>query len=103
MYWNEYKSKIETVTQAAADTNFKRTLLDVAVPGVNRLFVAGFPNDPTKDNHRKYFLPSLNINDYIVLINGRNFYDQNISDDFRKYEELKKVMAGRGENYTTGS
>ena len=33
------------------------------------------------------------------MIEGRNFYDQNISDDFKKYEELRKVMTGRGEDY----
>ena len=39
----------------------------------------------------------------ILKIDGRNFYDQNISDDFKKYEELRKVMTGRGEDYTTRS
>ena len=34
VYWNEYKSKIETVTQLQNDINFKRTLLDTAIPGV---------------------------------------------------------------------
>ena len=38
-----------------------------------------------------------------ILIDGTNFYDQNISDGFKKYEELRKVMTGRGEEYTTGS
>ena len=55
MYWNEYKSKIEDLLQVANNTTFKRTLLDTAIPGVNRLFVAGFPNDPTRNSHRKYF------------------------------------------------
>ena len=36
------------------------------------------------------------------MIDGRNFNDQNISDDFKKYEELRKVMTGRGEDYTAG-
>ena len=40
---------------------------------------------------------------YQELILERNFYDQNISDDFKKYEELRKVMAGRGEYFTIGS
>ena len=70
------KSKIETVTQTDGDTNYKRGLLDVAIPGVNRLFVMAFPNDPARNTHRKYFLPSLNINDYNVLVDGRNFYTQ---------------------------
>ena len=102
-------------------SSFKRTLLDTAIPGVNRLFVAGFnDNDALGANddahitssHRscvernsftKYFLPRVDIKDYNILIDGRNFYDQNISDDFKKYEELRKVMTGRGEDYTTGS
>ena len=122
IYWNEYKSKIETIIQAHHDNNYKTTLLDAAIPGVNKLFVAGFNNNNAlaagnenqntintgdyrvqRDSHRKYFLPRVDIKDYNVLIVGRNFYDQNISDDFKKYEELRKVMTGRGEDYTTGS
>ena len=105
VYWNEYKSKIETIIQAHNDNNYKRTLLDAAIYGVNRLFVMGFnnnivnpdadpivdqPNTVKRDGHRKYFLPNVVIKDYNVLIDGRNFYDQNISDDFKKYEELRK-------------
>ena len=42
VYWNENKSKTETVTQAHNDNNYKKTLLDTSIPGVNRLFVMGF-------------------------------------------------------------
>ena len=82
--------------------------MDTAVPGINILFVAAFDKAPGNNqvlinSHRKYFLPRINIRDYNVLIDGRNFHDQNISDDFKKYEELRKVMTGRGENYTTWS
>ena len=55
------------------------------------------------NSHRKYFLPRINIRDYNILIDGRNFYDQNIFDDFKKYKKLRKVMTGRGEDCTTGS
>ena len=51
----------------------------------------------------KFFLPRVDIKDYNVLIDGRNFFDQNISNDFKKYKELRKVMTGRGEDYTAGS
>ena len=60
-------------------------------------------NRAERNNHRKYLLPRVDIKDYNVLIDGRNFCDQNISDDFKKYEELRKVMTGKGEDYTTGS
>ena len=121
VYWNQYKSKIEDAVQPY-NNNYKRNLLDIAIPGINRLLVMGFndnvenidpdnPDDPPdddvnrleRDDHRKYFLPRVDIKDYNVLIDGRNFYDQNISDDFKKYEELGEVMTGRGEDFTTGS
>ena len=102
--WNEYKSKIETVTQAHNNNNFKRTVLDTSIPGVNRLFVAGFndnlaagganatdPNRVERNSHRKYFLPRVDIKDYNIFIYGGNFYDQNVSEDFKNYEELRKV------------
>ena len=78
-------------------------MLDAKVPDVNTLFVAAFPNAPVRSSHRQYFLPSLNINDYKVLIDGRNFYDQNMYNSFKKYEELSIIMTGKGGDYTTGS
>ena len=43
------------------------------------------------------------MNKYNVIIDGRNFYDNPIESDIEKYRELKKVMIGKGEDYTTGS
>ena len=109
VFWNENKSKIQTVTQAQNDHNFKRILLDSSFQGVNRLLVMGF-NDIDDDHdrvqktsHKRYFLPRVDIKDYNVLIDGRNFYNQNISDELRKYDEVRNIMTGRGGHYTTGS
>ena len=119
VYWNEYKSKTETITQAYNDNNYERSLLDGEIPGMNRLVVMDFndnddlQNNPNNEAHinnsyrnkvkrncyRKYVIPRVDIKDYNVLIDGRNFYDQNISDDFKKYEELRQVKTGRGEDY----
>ena len=35
VYWNEYKSKIETITQAYNDNSYKRSLLDGEITGMN--------------------------------------------------------------------
>ena len=71
VYWNEYKSKIET--QEADANNPTRIRLDASFQGVNRLFVLAF-NDANNDanrvqreSHRKYFLPRVNITNYNVL------------------------------------
>ena len=54
------------------------------------------------NSHRKYALPRINSTKFNVLIDGRKFYDQPISDEIRKYDELRKVTAGQGDDFTTG-
>ena len=102
---NEYNSKIET-TEADVD-NLKRFPLDASFQAVNRLFVLTFHNTNNgankveRNNHRKYFLPRVNITNYNVLIDGRNFYDQPIDDQIKKYDEIRKISTGKGDDYTT--
>ena len=54
------------------------------------------------DSHRKYFLPRVDITSYSVLIDGRNHYDQPINDQIKKYDEIRKIATGKGDNYATG-
>ena len=68
----------------------------------NRLAAAN-DNQFNKDGQQIYYLPRNDLNKYIVIIDGRNFYDNPIESDIEKYRELKKVMIGNGEDYTTGS
>ena len=73
---------------------------------MNRLFLADFNAKDNvgiqRDSHRKYFVPRIEIKDYKILIDGRNFYDQNISDKITRYNELIKLTTGKSEDYTTG-
>ena len=55
-----------------------------------------------RESHRKYFLLRVNITNYNVLIDGRNFYDQPIYDKIKKYDEIRKISTGKGDDYTTG-
>ena len=106
VHWNEYKSKIET--KEADANNLKRFTLDASFQGVNRLLVLAFDNTENgnskleRDSHRKYFPPRVNITSYNVLIDSRNFYDQPISDQIKKYDEVRKIATGKGDDFTTG-
>ena len=103
-YWNEYKTK---ETNENADANaFKYINLDPFFQGVDRLFVMAYNranSQPTRNGQRKYYLPRIDLEKYNVIIDGTNFYDNPIESDIEKYRELKKVMIGKGEDYTTGS
>ena len=102
IYWNVYKTK-----EINADANvFKYINLDPSFQGVNRLFVMVYNRanaQPTRNGQQKCYLPRIDLEKYNVIIDGRNFYDNPIESDIEKYRELKKVMIGKGEDYTTGS
>ena len=58
-------------------------------------------NKVEKNIHTKYFLPRVNINNYNVLIDGKNFYDQPINDLVKQYDEIRNIATGQGDDYTT--
>ena len=105
IYWNEYKTKGQD--EVANANAFKYIYLDPSFQVVNRLFVMAYDNinanRSTRDGRTRYYLPTIDIDKYNVIIDGRNFYDNPIESDIEKYRELKKVMIGKGEDYTTGS
>ena len=68
----------------------------------NRLAAAN-DNRFNKDSQQMYYLPRNDLNKYNVIIDRRNLYDNPIESGIEKYRELKKVMIGKGEDYTTGS
>ena len=107
IYWNEYKTKEQD--EVANANAFKYISLDPSFQGVKGLFVMAYDNDntnanrTTRDQRTRYYFPTIDINKYNVIIDGRNFYDNPIESDIEKYRELKKVMIGKGEDHTTGS
>ena len=115
VYWNEYKSKIES--KKADKNKLTRFPLDASFQETNRLLVLAFNNTTENDNevpasntanrverysHRKYFLPRVDTTNYNVLIDDRNVYDQPINDQIKKYDEIRKIATGKGDDYTTG-
>ena len=104
IYWNEYKTK--EINENADANVFKYINLDPSFQGVNRLFAIAYNRtngQPTRNGQQKYYLPRIDLEKYNVIIDGRNFYDNPIESDIEKYRELKKLMIGKGEDYTTGS
>ena len=108
IYWNEYITKEQTEDANANATKYIN--LDPSFQGVNRLFIMAYntlaaanDNQFNKDSQQIYYLPRNDLNKYNVIIDGPNFYDNPIESDIEKYRKLKKVMIGKGENYTTGS
>ena len=71
--WNKYLSKPELLRRNP-NPNY---LVELSFQGVNRLFVLAFEDDTQRTSHPDYYLPSVEIRNYNVMINGENFFDQN--------------------------
>ena len=101
VYWYEYQTKIET--RNLDNSNLRRFPLDASFQGVRTLFVLVFDNTESgakkveRNSHTKYFLARVNIPNYNVLIDGRNFYDQPINDRIKQYDKIRKIAAGQGD------
>ena len=96
--WNKYLSKPELLAQ---NPNLNH-LVEPSFQGVNRLFVLAFEDDAQRTAHNSYYLPTVEIKDYNIMINGENFFDQPIKNNKVTYENIRKIATGQGDDYTTG-
>ena len=95
--WNKYLAKPELLAQNA---NLNH-LIEPSFQGVNRLFVLAFENDEQRTSNKRYYIPNVEIKDYNVMIDGKNFFDQPVKNDKVTYENIRKITIGQGDDYTT--
>ena len=96
--WNKYESSIKTFAQ----NRYLNYLINPSFQGVNRLFVLYFENENDRTSHSMYYLPKVEIKDYNVMIDGRNFFDRPINSMSKTYENIRKIAITTGNDYTTG-
>ena len=96
--WNKYSSKPELLAQNP-DRN---DLAEPSFQGANRLFLLAFENDDNRTVDDGYYLPTVEIKDYNIMINGENFFDQPIKNRWITYDNIRKIATGQGDDCTTG-
>ena len=69
---------------------------------MNILFVVAFEDNDQRISDRRYYIPNVEIKDYNVMIDEKNFFDQTVKNDKVIYENSKKIGNGKGDDYTTG-
>ena len=79
--WNKYQSKVKNP--------YLYHLIDPSFQGVNRLLVLLFENTTDRTVYTKYYFPTVEIKDYNVMINRKNFFDQPV-----------KIAIGQGDYIT---
>ena len=66
---NKYQSEPTIQTR----NQYLNHLIDPSFQGVNKLFVLSFENDARRRSYKRYFLPTVEIKDYNVMIDGKTF------------------------------
>ena len=71
-------------------------LTDPSFQRVNRLFALSFDNEEDRKSYKKYYLPT------IILINGRNVFDQAVKNNLKTYDNIHKIASSQVNDYKTG-
>ena len=81
-------------------------LIDPSFQGVKRLFVLLFENSTDRKVPTKYYLPTVEIKDYNIMIDKyydeQNVFDQPVKNYLNAYYKIWKLAIGQGSDYTTG-
>ena len=57
-----------------------------------------FENEASRIGHTRYYLPTVEIKNYSVMINGRKIFDQSVKSDIRAYENIRAIFACQGDD-----
>ena len=101
--WNKYRSQM-TIQNNNNNLNY---LIDSTFTIVNRLFVLSIErieeNNVKKDYRDSFshYVPKVQIKDFNVLIDGKNFFDLPVKNEEEAYE--KNIEMSNNNGYTTGN
>ena len=54
-----------------------------------------FENENGETSRSEYYLPKVEIKDYYVKIDGRNFFEQSKNNDIKTHENIRKIATGQ--------
>ena len=56
-----------------------------------------FKDDYGRKSHKQYYFATMEIKDYNVMMDGKNFFDQPIKNDLKTCGNIRKIAAGQGD------
>ena len=95
---NKYMSRMSNQNK----NNNLNYLIDTTFSNVNRLFVLSFENEDDRTSYYKYYIPSVEIKDYNVLIDGNAFFELPVKNLEETYEKITQIT-DHSSYYTRGN
>ena len=94
--WIIYLAK----TANEAQNRYLDFIIDPSFQGVNRLLVLSFKDDDSPEIQKNYYLSTVEVKDYNVMID-ESFFDQPIKSDLKTYDNIRKIATDQRDDYTT--
>ena len=96
--WNKYRPKV----WLEGRNEYLDFLIDRNFQGANRVFVLSFENEAQRTSYKRSYLPTVEITNNNVMIQGQNFFDEPVRSNLIKYDNIQKITTGQGDDYATG-
>ena len=74
--------------------------VDSSCQKVDKLFALQFESKADRRGHTWYYISTVEMKDYNVMIDRRNFFNQPVANNIRTYENIIKVTTGQGDDHT---
>ena len=95
--WSKYRSEMSNQDKID-NLNY---LVDPTFTNVNRLFVLSFENEDDRTSCLKYYVPSVEIKDFKVLIDGKSVFNVPVKNKEEAHEKI--IEMSKNNDYTTGN
>ena len=90
--WNKYMSYISN----QAKNNNLNYLIDPTFEKIKRLFVLSFENENDRRSYYKYYVPSVEIKNYNLLIDGNLFFELSVKNIEETYGKILQISDDNG-------
>ena len=78
-------------------------LVKPSLQGINCILILACAGNEQRISSKGYYLPNVEIKNYIIMINEENCFYHPIKNDKVTYGNIRKICTGSGDDCTTGS
>ena len=99
-----YNKLLEQLTKGLKRTikwnKYLNYLIDLPFTKVNRLFLFSLENENDSAPFSKYYIPKVEIKNFNVLIDGKQFFEIAVKNKEKAYEQI--IEMSKNNDYVTG-
>ena len=78
-------------------------MIDPIPQGIIKIFILSFENNTNTTVYTKYYLQTVEIKEYNVMIDEQKFFDQSVKNNLITYDNIvQKIVTGQGDDFKIG-